>query len=277
MHYLPLLTIAGSDCSGGAGIQADLKTFAALGAYGMSAVTAVTVQNTCGVSAVHPVPVGVVEAQVRAVLTDLPPAAIKIGMLTDEAVIRAVARCLADIPDTPVVLDPVMLSSSGYSLLQSEALTALVDCLIPCATVLTPNLPEAELLAATLGQKKTQKPVKLARNLLQMGVRSVLVKGGHSGRGTSTDLLAVADSPDKGSALYTYRARRIDARNTHGTGCTLSSAIAVYLAQGCPIPEAVAKAKHYLTRALRAGKDMEVGQGCGPLNHFFAPKKPVIR
>ncbi len=277
MHYLPLLTIAGSDCSGGAGIQADLKTFAALGAYGMSAITAITVQNTCGVSAVHPVSAEVVEAQVRAVLTDLPPAAIKIGMLTDEAVIRAVARCLADVPDTPVVLDPVMLSSSGYPLLQPKALTALVDSLIPCATVLTPNLPEAELLAVTLGQKKSQKFSKLACNLLPLGARSVLVKGGHSGYAISIDTLAVADSSDGNSALYTYRARRIDARNTHGTGCTLSSAIAVYLAQGCPIPEAVAKAKHYLTRALRAGKDVEVGQGSGPLNHFFAPKKPVIR
>ncbi len=277
MHYLPLLTIAGSDCSGGAGIQADLKTFSALGAYGMSAITAVTVQNTCGVSAVHPVPAEVVEAQVRAVLTDIPPAAIKIGMLTDEAVIRAVACCLADVPDTPVVLDPVMLSSSGYPLLQTEALTALIDCLIPRATVLTPNQPEAELLAATLGQKKSQKPTRFTRNLLKMGCRSVLVKGGHSGRITSIDTLAVADSSAEGSTLYTYRARRIDARNTHGTGCTLSSAIAVHLAQGSSIPEAVAKAKIYLTRALRAGKDVKVGQGCGPLNHFFAPKKPVIR
>lgn len=274
MEYIPVLSIAGSDCSGGAGIQADLKTIAALGGYGMSAVTAITVQNTLGVSRVHPVPPAVVAEQIRAVLTDIRPLAIKIGMLTDETLIRQVAECLAEVPDIPVVFDPVMVSSSGYPLLQPSALNALQTLLLPRCTLLTPNLPEAALLSGETLTDDSRLETAATR-ILDYGCRAVLIKGGHRTDQRMTDFLAVTGP--EGPAFFTYTEARIHTPNTHGTGCTLSSAIATLLAQDLSLPEAVQGGKTYLTAALRHGSDVHIGQGHGPLNHFFAPQKQIIR
>lgn len=274
MKYIPVLSIAGSDCSGGAGLQADLKTIAALGGYGMSAVTAITVQNTLGVSRVHPVPPRIVEEQIRAVMTDIRPQAIKIGMLTDEEQIHRVTDCLTEVTDIPVVLDPVMVSSSGYPLLQPSALHALQTELLPRCTLLTPNLPEAALLSG-LSLDNDSGVAEAAARILTYGCRAVLIKGGHRTDHRMTDYLAV--SSPSGTETFTYTQPRIDTSNTHGTGCTLSSAIATLLAQGLALPDAVRDGKAYLTAALRHGRNVRTGQGHGPLNHFFDPQKQIIR
>jgi hydroxymethylpyrimidine/phosphomethylpyrimidine kinase len=263
-HYHRALTIAGSDSGGGAGIQADLKTFAANGCYGMSAITALTAQNTTGVSAIHPVPEEMVTAQLEAVLTDIGADAIKIGMLYSASLIRAVAEALRRFAVTNVVLDPVMVAQSGDSLMQDAAVAALKSELIPLATLITPNLPEAGvLLGRSLRNRKEIGPA--ARELAALGCANVLIKGGHLEEGDSTDWLYLAGD----ERLVMLPGERIATRNNHGTGCTLSSAITAHLARGATMEEAVRRGKEYITEALRAGSAYNIGCGHGPVHHFY--------
>ena len=267
-HYPCILTIAGSDCSGGAGIQADIKTISALGAYAASAITAITVQNTCGVTGIHAVPPTYIQGQIQAVMTDIPSISVKIGMLNDAGTIRAIAESLHRF--TPyykyIVLDPVMVSTSGCKLIEDDAIEALTSLLMPLATLITPNLSEAEVLT---GKRIATIPdmEKAAKELLAFGSQAVLVKGGHLNEAEMCDVLYIKgeDRP------HLFSSPKIESRNTHGTGCTLSSAIATYLALGEPLEEAVRKAKAYVYQGILSGKDVHIGEGHGPLNHFFAP------
>lgn len=256
------LTIAGSDSGGGAGIQADLKAFSALGVFGSSVVTAVTAQNTRAVTAIAGLPVRMVAAQMDAVFDDLDVSAVKVGMLGDPGVIRAVADALHG-RGLPVVLDPVMVAKSGDRLLAAEAMEAMRSLLLPLATVLTPNLPEAaELLGCEAARDEVAQAAQ-GRALLAMGPRWVLMKGGHGEGEVCVDLLA-GPQPER------LVAPRIATRNTHGTGCTLSAAIAAGLAQGLAVPEAVLRAHGYLQGAIRAADRLGVGSGHGPVHHFHA-------
>ncbi|MDD5952202.1 MAG: bifunctional hydroxymethylpyrimidine kinase/phosphomethylpyrimidine kinase [Oscillospiraceae bacterium] len=256
------LTIAGSDCSGGAGIQADLKTFAAHGVYGMSAITAVVAENTCRVLQIQPMTPDVISSQITAVFEDIPPDAVKIGMLPDSDAMVAVAQCLRQYRPPCVVIDPVMVSTGGTDLMQQTALDVMRRDIIPLSTVLTPNLPEAETL---VGYPLTT-PEELregCRILHSMGAQWVLLKGGHrTGDKTAEDLLF------DGRSFFTYTAKRIETNATHGTGCTLSSAIAANLALGQTVPEAVEHAKAYITMAIAHG--LSLGKGHGPTHHFYA-------
>jgi hydroxymethylpyrimidine/phosphomethylpyrimidine kinase len=258
------VTIAGSDSSGGAGIQADLKTFAALGVYGASVITALTAQNTKGVSAIHDVPAEFVAAQIDAVFSDLAVSAVKIGMLSQRAVIAAVATGLERWRPFNVVLDPVMIASSGERLLAADAIDALKRALLPRALLLTPNLPEAAaLLDAPLATNEAQMRAQGER-LLALGPQAVLIKGGHGSEAESIDLLI------EPTAFTRFAADRIATPNTHGTGCTLSSAIAASLAKGLALGEAVRAGKAYVTAALAAAQHINIGAGTGPLHHFHA-------
>jgi hydroxymethylpyrimidine/phosphomethylpyrimidine kinase len=267
------VTIAGSDSGGGAGIQADLKTFAALGVYGASVVTALTAQNTQGVSAIHDVPPDFIAAQIDAVFSDFAPpsvfpgqptSAVKIGMLSQAAAIETVAAGLERHALTNVVLDPVMIATSGDRLLQPVAVESLIRLLIPRARVVTPNLHEAAAL--------TERPLAdtevamraQAERLLLAGAKAVLIKGGHGEGAESVDLLVDHDG------ITRLAAPRVATKNTHGTGCTLSSAIAAGLAKGLGLTEAVQAAKDYVTRAIAAADRLNVGQGHGPVHHFHA-------
>ena len=253
-----LLTIAGSDSSGGAGIQADLKTFAAHGTFGMSVITAVTAQNTQGVTLVQDITPEVVEAQLTAVFEDIRVDAVKIGMVSRPETIRTIARCLRKYKPQIVVVDPVMISKSGYPLLQPEACATLIQELLPLATLLTPNLPEAEAIAGVkVTEKKEMRPV--AEKIMALGANAVLVKGGHL-VDTADDLLF------DGVQETWFAAERINTKNTHGTGCTLSSSLAANLAKGMSMAEAVKASKAYVTEAICYG--LEIGAGCGPTHHF---------
>jgi hydroxymethylpyrimidine/phosphomethylpyrimidine kinase len=256
------LTIAGSDSSGGAGIQADLKTFAALGVYGASVVTALTAQNTVGVAAIHDVPPDFISAQIDAVFSDLKVGAVKIGMLSQVAAIAAVASGLDRHQAKNIVLDPVMIAASGGRLLAPDAVDALRRELIPRALVVTPNLPEAAALTGTSLARNEEEMEAQARHLLTLGARAVLLKGGHGEGPESVDLLI-----GQGEVVRLATAR-IPTRNTHGTGCTLSSAIAAGLAQGLGLADAVRAAKSYVTAAIAAADRLAVGAGHGPLHHF---------
>jgi hydroxymethylpyrimidine/phosphomethylpyrimidine kinase len=256
------LTIAGSDSGGGAGIQADLKTFSALGVYGASVLTAVTAQNTHGVTAVHPIPADIVAAQLDAVLSDLDVRAIKIGMLADVTVIRQLGERLAD-SAVPVVLDPVMVAASGDRLVPEGAVTALAEHLFPRATIVTPNIPEAAVLLGTVPATDEAAMRAQAEALAARGP-AVLLKGGHLEDGESVDLFL------SGGRLERLVSPRVTTRNTHGTGCTLSSAIAAHLARGATLPEAVRAAKAYISAAIAAADTLEVGSGHGPVHHFHA-------
>lgn len=258
------VTIAGSDSGGGAGIQADLKTFSALGAYGASVITAITAQNTKTVTAVHDIPADIIAAQIDAVLSDLAVDAVKIGMLSVPETIAAVAAGLSTF-DKPVVLDPVMVAKSGDRLLSHEAVSALREKLLPRATLLTPNLPEAAcLLGRDIAQNEAE-AVEQGRALLALGAGAVLMKGGHSEARECVDLLIRDGRPP-----FRLTAPRIPTRNTHGTGCTLSSAIAAGLAKGLTLEEAFAAAHAYLQGAIRAADRLSVGSGNGPVHHFHA-------
>jgi hydroxymethylpyrimidine/phosphomethylpyrimidine kinase len=260
------VTIAGSDSSGGAGIQADLKTFGALGVYGASVITALTAQNTQGVTAIHDVPVDFIAAQIDAVFSDLAVNSIKIGMLSQVAAIEVVAEGLARHNAQNIVLDPVMVATSGDRLLAQDAVAALCRDLIPRALIVTPNLHEAAALTdASLARNEQEMEVQ-ARQILSLGPRYVLIKGGHGAnvgeRAESVDLLI-----GQGEVVRLV-ARRIDTLNTHGTGCTLSSAIAAGLAKGLDLITAAHEAKTYVTEAIKAADKLTVGHGHGPLNHF---------
>jgi len=262
--YHRVLTIAGSDSGGGAGIQADLKTFAALECYGASAVTALTAQNTLGVSAIHPVPAEFAAAQIRAVFEDIGADAVKIGMLYSARLIRVVAEELRRYEARHIVLDPVMVAQSGDRLLESDAVGAIREHLMPLAEVVTPNLPEAEVLTGRRisGAEQMQ---AAALDLAGCGSRAVLLKGGHLEGADSSDLLYLC----REKRWVTLPAERIASRNTHGTGCTLSSAVAAYLARGEELEAAVRRAKEYITAALQAGARYRLGSGHGPVHHFF--------
>jgi hydroxymethylpyrimidine/phosphomethylpyrimidine kinase len=256
------VTIAGSDSGGGAGIQADLKTFAALGVYGASVITALTAQNTRGICAIHSVPPAFVTAQIDAVFSGFTVGAVKIGMLGNAGIIAAVADGLARHGEQRIVLDPVMVASSGERLLDEDAVAALRRFLLPRALLLTPNLAEA---AALLDMHEASEEAAMcgqAKRLMALGARAVLIKGGHASGPSSTDILVTA------SDTIHLTAPRIAARNTHGTGCTLAAAIAAGLAKGLPLGEAVTSAKGYVTAAIAAADALAVGSGNGPLHHF---------
>lgn len=253
-----LLTIAGSDSSGGAGIQADLKTFAAHGTFGMSVITAVTAQNTCGVTAVQNIDCDIVEAQISAVFEDIRVDAVKIGMVSQPEIIRTIAACLCRYQPRIIVVDPVMISKSGYPLLAPEACETLIKELLPLATLVTPNLPEAEAITGMQVTEKAQMRA-VAEKIIALGAKAVLVKGGHLSD-TADDLLF------DGSTETWFPGKRIATKNTHGTGCTLSSSLAANLAKGLELTEAVRASKAYVTEAIEHG--IELGSGCGPTHHF---------
>jgi hydroxymethylpyrimidine/phosphomethylpyrimidine kinase len=257
------LTIAGSDSSGGAGIQADLKTFAACGVYGASVITALTAQNTLGVQAVHQVPADFVTAQIDAVFGDLDVKAVKIGMVARRAVIDAIAAGLTRWSPEHVVLDPVMVATSGDRLLAPDAIEALWTELIPRARIITPNLPEAAALLDEPAATDEAGIAEQGRRLLALGARAVLIKGGHGEGADSVDTLVTANG------VVAFAAPRIATRNTHGTGCSLSSAIAAGLAKGCDLETAVRAAKTYVTAAIAAADRLDVGHGHGPIHHFY--------
>lgn len=325
-HYTRVLTIAGSDSGGGAGVQADIKTISALGCYAASAITAVTVQNTMGVSDVHPIPADIVEGQIRAVLDDIGADAVKIGMLQSREITRRIAAVLGEYPIRNIVLDPVMVSTSGHRLIEPEAVEALVSCLMPLARVITPNIPEAEIL---LGGKRISDQASLSEaavELSRLTGASVLLKAGHLAPDPSaaesragcraeyeaecraeSECLSGAESGAKSEAEsrakseaesgakswaepgamvltdYFYDAERgelielpsqaVQTVNTHGTGCTMSSAFAAHLAKGCSLQEAARGAKAYIAGAIADGAAYEIGHGHGPVNHFFLNKK----
>jgi hydroxymethylpyrimidine/phosphomethylpyrimidine kinase len=260
-----VLSIAGSDSGGGAGIQADLKTFAALGCYGMTAITALTAQNTLGVSGIHGVPPAFLKAQIQAVVEDIGVDAVKLGMLHAPEVVEVVAWAIDHYRLPNVVLDPVMVATSGDRLIASETVQVLVRELFPRAVVVTPNLDEAALLIghAIDGIDALD---GAADELLALGAKAVLLKGGHLPGDEVVDVLLQSDGTRKRLA-----SQRIASRNLHGTGCTLSSAIAAHLALGFELPEAVERARAYILGAMAAGADVQVGAGHGPLNHGFAP------
>jgi hydroxymethylpyrimidine/phosphomethylpyrimidine kinase len=263
MMSVPIaLTIAGSDSGGGAGVQADLKTFSALGVYGASVITALTAQNTRGVFAVHAVPVDFIAAQIDAVFSDLDIGAVKIGMLGNAAAIAAVAAGIERHRARNIVLDPVMAATSGEKLLRADAIDALRE-LIARTNVLTPNLPEAAALLDVPVARDELDMRRQARTLLALGPGAVLIKGGHGDGPESVDLLVEADECTR------FAAPRVATRNTHGTGCTLSSALAAGLAQGKELREAVRDAKAYVSAAIAAADRLGVGSGPGPLHHFF--------
>lgn len=247
-----VLTIAGSDPSGGAGIQADLKTFSALGCYGMAVMTALTAQNTQGVSSVHEVPHDFVAQQIKAIFDDIRVDAVKIGMAGSVETIRIIAQLLQHYKPQHIVLDPVMVAQSGDKLISDASVEAMKQYLIPIATIITPNLPEADVLGS-----------RDASALLKLGSKAVFLKGGHEDGAESIDIFVSA------SSAFQIAAPRVVTKNNHGTGCTLASAIAAYLAKGASIEDAVRNAKFYVTDALKAADRLDVGKGHGPVHHFF--------
>lgn len=265
-HYPRVLSIAGSDSGGGAGIQADLKTFSALGCFGMTAITAITAQNTVGVHAIHPVPPEVLLAQISAVAQDIGCDAVKIGMLHNLDAIRVVAQALHAYSMGPVILDPVMISTSGAPLMQPDACESVVQSLFPMAALVTPNLDEAAWL---LGRpvESVDDLAPAARAILAMGAQAVLLKGGHLKGASVVDVLLAKN----GEPLF-WQASRIESHNVHGTGCTLSSAIAAHMALGLALGEAVENARQFVRHAIEAGAGVVTGAGHGPLNHHFSPQ-----
>lgn len=264
-RYARVLTIAGSDSGGGAGIQADLKTFAALGCYGMTAITALTAQNTVGVQGIHAVPPAFLQSQLQSVIEDIGVDAVKIGMLHEPGVVEVVAWAIQHYQLQRVVLDPVMVATSGDRLIADATVRVLVDQLFPLATVITPNLDEASLL---LGRQiaAVSDLSGAAQALLSQGARAVLLKGGHLPGDQVVDVLARPGHVD-----MVLSSARMASRNTHGTGCTLSSAIAAHLALGEPLERAVRAAREYILGAIQAGAGVQVGHGHGPLNHGYSP------
>lgn len=262
-HYKRALTIAGSDPSGGAGIQADLKTFSACGCFGTSAIVAVVDENTVGVTGVHPVPVDFVTGQIKSVLDDIGTDAIKIGMLHSSELIVAIKETLLPYNIKNIVLDPVMVATSGDKLLQDEAIGTLKNELIPFARVITPNIPEAEILLGKEIKSQADLP-KVIKDLSVNRSVSVLLKAGHLSDEKLTDVFYNAETDE----IIELVSDRVYTKNTHGTGCTFSSAIAAFLARGFELNEAVKKAKEYMQKVIIAGADYEIGKGHGPVHHF---------
>jgi len=268
--YIPVLSIAGSDSSGGAGIQADLKTFAALGCYGMTVITATTAQNTQGVKDIHPIPAAHIEAQLNACLEDIPPKAIKIGMVNQPEVVEVLAYILKRLPQIPIVFDPVMVATSGDRLIADGTMALLKEKLFPLASLITPNLDEAAVLT---GYKvdTIDKMNQAGKAILDMHCQAVLIKGGHLSTPIIQDVLFQKDQ-----SVQIFESPFINTSNLHGTGCTLSSAIAAELAKGHPLSLAVEEARKYVIGALDSGKDIRTGHGNGPLNHFYKPQLQII-
>ena len=263
-NYTKVLTIAGSDSGGGAGIQADLKTFSACGCYGMSAITAITAQNTCGVSDIHGIPVNTISSQIHAVLEDIGTDAIKIGMLHSQEVILTVTDVLRKFQCRNIILDPVMVATSGDPLIKEDAIALLKNELFPLAKLITPNIPEAEMLT---GRKITDNDamIEAAKHLSRDFSTSVLVKGGHLASEKLVDVLWDYE----GQEVEFYENKRLATKNSHGTGCTLSSAIAAFSAKGMALKDAVLHAEKYLHSAIKAGSQYIIGKGHGPVHHFY--------
>ncbi len=271
--YPSVMTVAGFDPSGGAGIQADIKTISALGCFATSALTALPVQNTCGVRSIHSIPVEVVADEMRAILDDIPPAAIKIGMVHSVELVDTIVGTFAEYPDAgwedKIVFDPVMVATSGHRLIEDATIGAIVEKLFPLAAIITPNMDEAAVLAE-MAIETPDDMYAAGEKILKLGPRSLLLKGGH----LKTPRLVSLFFDGKGGVAE-YHSDRLDTCNTHGSGCTLSSAIASYLARGESLADAVQKAQEYVTEAIKHGADVKVGHGNGPLNHFHNPHKLI--
>lgn len=258
-YKIPTLTIAGSDSSGGAGIQADLKAFSAIGTYGMSVITAITAQNTQGVFLVEDLSEEIIKKQIEVVFEDIEPAAVKIGMVSNTKIINTIVKTLRMYNPEYLVVDPVMISKSGYSLLKPEAKRSLIEEIIPMAYIITPNTPEAEEITG-IKINNVDDMREVGEKILEMGPKYVLMKGGHL-EGDAVDVLIGKD------VFEVFKQERLDRKNTHGTGCTLSSAITSYLALGYDIVQAIKLSKEYITEAIR--NSFDIGQGVGPVNHFY--------
>lgn len=268
-NFPTVLSIAGTDPTGGAGIQADLKTFAALGCYGMSVITALVAQNTRGVQAIHSVPVDFVKAQLTAVLEDIKPDAIKIGMVHTLELVTGIAETLKQYPDIPVVFDPVMIATSGDRLIEETTVSGIVEQLFPLSTIITPNLDEAGLLI-NAPIKTVEQMYTSGYQIIKLGCNALLLKGGHLESAQLTSLLF-----DGNKDVEVYTSSKIETKNMHGSGCTLSSAIASYLARGESLSGAVALAQDYVHGAILNAKDVIIGHGNGPLNHSYNPQKMI--
>lgn len=267
--YPSVLTIAGFDGSGGAGIQADIKTISALGCYATSVLTALPVQNTQGVRNIYPIPVAAVADQIEAIFDDIVPEAVKIGMVHTPELVETIVRTLSKYKKVPVVYDPVMVATSGHRLIEEETVRTIVEQLFPIADVITPNMDEASILANM--KVETLEQMRLAgERIAKLGCHSVLLKGGHQKTETITSLFI-----DNNGAYHTFDAIKFDTPNTHGSGCTLSSAIASYIARGENLYSAVSLGQQYVYAAIEQGRDVVTGNGNGPLNHFFNPQKLI--
>lgn len=270
-RYYRVLTIAGSDSGGGAGIQADIKTISAMGCYATSAITAVTVQNTLGVKAVHPIPLDILEGQIDAVLSDIGTDAIKIGMLYSLEVVNIVANMIEKYQVKNIVVDPVMVSTSGYRLIEENAIEVIKHRLIPLSRVVTPNIPEAEILVGCKISSEEDFD-KVARRLSHNSGVSVLLKAGHLDGDYLVDYFYNAEN----GTMTTLPSKRVETQNTHGTGCTLSSALAAAIARGEDLTTAALSAKKYIEQAIISGAEYKIGNGYGPVNHGFNPIKTLI-
>lgn len=267
--YPSVLTIAGFDGSGGAGIQADIKTISALGCYATSVLTALPVQNTQGVRHIIPIPVNTVAEQIEAVLDDIFPDTIKIGMVHTPELVATIVKTLGKYKKVPIVFDPVMVATSGHRLIEEETIQTIVEKLFPIADIITPNMDEAAILAGM--NVKTLAEMQLAGTKIQnLNCHNILLKGGHQMTSRITNLFL-----DEDGQTHTFETEKFDTNNTHGSGCTLSSAIASYLAQGRSLLEAVSMGQTYAYEAIKNGKDVQTGKGNGPLNHFFNPQKLI--
>lgn len=267
--YTSVLTIAGFDGSGGAGIQADIKTFSALGCYATSVLTALPVQNTQGVRNIYSIPVQAVADQIRAILDDIFPGAIKIGMVHNSELVETIVKTLAEYPSVPIVFDPVMVATSGHQLIENDTIATIIDRLLPVADIITPNMDEASILAKM--RVTTLEEMEMAGNKIKaLGCRAMLLKGGHQKTEKITSLFV-----DEKGITHSFETEKFNTHNTHGSGCTLSSAIAAYIAQGKSLLDAVSLAQNYVFEAINQGKDVVTGKGNGPLNHFYNPQKLI--
>lgn len=267
--YPSVLTIAGYDGSGGAGIQADIKTISALGCFATSVLTALPIQNTCGVKSIYNISADAVREQMKAILTDILPDAIKIGMVHTNELIYLISEELSQYPAIPLIFDPVMLASSGQKLIEDHTLNPLIQRLISLADVVTPNIDEAAILAG-MNIETVEHMYKAGEKIMLLGCKSVLLKGGHLLGEKLTSLYF-----DQHGSVHTFSVKKIDTHNTHGTGCTLSSAIASYIARGSSLLEAIEAGQEYVYQAILQARDVLIGKGKGPLNHFFNPEKLI--
>jgi hydroxymethylpyrimidine/phosphomethylpyrimidine kinase len=268
-RYPSVLTIAGFDGSGGAGIQGDMKTISALGCFATSVLTALPVQNTTGVKTIYPIPYQAVKEQIETILEDIFPDAIKIGMVHTSELVDTIVTTLHRYAKTPLVFDPVMIASSGHRLINDETIQTIIDKLFPIANIITPNLDEANTLAQ-MRIETVEEMYQAGEKIKKLGAKRILLKGGHLKATLLTSLFFADDGQ-----VHEFHFEKYDTNNTHGSGCTLSSAIASYLALGKPMLEAVTAAQAYVQQAIYHGKDVAIGNGNGPLNHFFNPQKLI--